>query len=173
VLVLARHTHQAEHARAFGADGVISARGDFYPAVAQALGASLLKPIIGKRVVIGGADVVFECVGGDDSIDDALRFTRAGGRVVLVGLAATPRGIDWTSIWLKELRLQGMYTFSHEEWQGEKWHAFDLALKLMRERKWNLGHLITHKFKLEEYPRAFEVMQHRARHRAVRVVFEF
>jgi L-iditol 2-dehydrogenase len=184
IIVLARHTVQQELARRFGADVVISAAraSDYYAEFASAVGGRLLKPIIGKRVLVGGADVVFECVGHSDTIDDALRFTRAGGRVVIAGLASLPKNVDWTPIWLKELRVQGTYCYSHDEFQGKRWRTFDLALDLLTRGKVNLAPtlaphasagVLTHKFALRDYARAFQTIGRRGHERAVKVVFEF
>lgn len=175
IIVLARHSIQQELAKRFGADCVISASRDIdrHAEFAKAIGGKLLKPIIGKRVLVGGADVVYECVGNGDSIDDALRFTRAGGRVVLAGLAAMPKGIDWTPIWMKELQVHGTYVYSHDEFRGKRWRTFDLALDLMARGQVDLAPLVTHKFALKDYARAFQVVNHRGRERAVKVVFEF
>ena len=175
IIVLARYAIQQELARQFGADVVIAAsRGnDYHAEFARAVGSKLLKPIIGKPVLVGGADVVYDCVGNSDTIDDALRFTRAGGRVVVVGLAAIPKGVDWTPIWLKELHVQGAYCYSHDEFQGKRWRTFDLALDLLERGKVNLAPMLTHKFALRDYARAFQTISHRGRARAVKVAFEF
>ena len=45
--------------------------------------------MIGRRVLIGGADLTIECVGSGRSLDDALRLTAPGGRVILLGLAGS------------------------------------------------------------------------------------
>ncbi|MBI5305047.1 MAG: alcohol dehydrogenase catalytic domain-containing protein [Chloroflexi bacterium] len=175
IIVLARHGIQQELAKKFGADMVISAsrNANHFAEFARAVNGKLLKPILGKPVLIGGAEVVYECVGNADSIDDALRFTRASGVVVLAGLAAVPNGVDWTPIWMKELHLKGTYTYGHDDFRGERWKTFDLALDLMARGKVDLSPMITHKFPLNEYARAFDVVNKRSRERSVKVVFEF
>jgi len=49
-------------------------------------------------------------VGSGRSIDDALRFTRSGGTVIVVGMPGVAQGVDWTSMWHKELDVRGTYT---------------------------------------------------------------
>ncbi len=175
IIVLGRYPAQQELARKYGADVVIPAgkRGGYYDAFAQAVGGKLLKPILGKRVLVGGADVVYECVGNGDTIDDALRFTRPKGRVVLVGLAALPKGVDWTPIWMKELHVNGTCTYGHDEFAGKRCRTFDLALELVSQHNIDLAPLVTHKFPLHEYGRAFATVGNRGRARALKVVFEF
>lgn len=175
IIVIARHGIQKDLAKLFGADEIISSSrdGSHFAAFAKAVNGKLLKPILGKPVLVGGADVVYECVGNADSIDDSLRFARARGVVVLAGLAAVPNGVDWTPIWMKELDLKGTYTYGYDEWQGKRWRTFDLALDLMAQGKADLSPMITHKFPLSEYARAFDVVNKRSRERSVKVVFEF
>ncbi|WP_324716888.1 alcohol dehydrogenase catalytic domain-containing protein [Carboxydochorda subterranea] len=171
VVVAARHAHQAEAARRLGADLVVTARGPrLYPALAEALGARLLRPIIGKPVPVGGADLTFECVGTGPSIDDALRFTRAGGRVVLVGLASTPRNVDWSPIWLKELQVQGTFCYGVERLPGgRRIRTMAYALELMEQGKADLGSLVTHRFPLESWREAIQAAARKGPSGAVKV----
>lgn len=45
---------------------------------------------------MGDADVVFKCVRTNDSIDDLLRFTNMGGKLVMVGLFGENK--KWTGL---------------------------------------------------------------------------
>jgi len=173
VIALAKHPFQAEMARRYGADEVIRPVKGYYHELAEMLGAALRKPIMGKPVVIGGADLVFDCVGSGASIDDALRFTRSGGKVVLVGLAALPKGVDWTPIWLNELQVRGSYTYGLESYQGRRMHTFQVALNLMAEGGVDLAPLVTHKFKLEDYRRALAAVARKGRSGVIKAVFAF
>ncbi len=174
VLVTARHDFQAERAEAFGADKVIRLEGNnLYRSVAEATGASVHKPILGKPVVVGGVDVVYECVGSDSSVDDSLRLARSGGTVVLVGLAGLLRGVDWTPIWLNELRLLGAYIYAVETLDGRTIRTFDLALDKIARREVDLSSLVTNRFGLDEYRRALAMASARGRHRMIKAVFAF
>ncbi len=175
IIAMAKHSIQQEMARQFGSDIVIGARGqDADAAFAREVGATLRKPILGKRVLMGGgADIVYECVGSSQSIDDALRYARAGARVVIAGLASLPQNVDWTPIWMRELKVLGTYAYGHDDFQGKRWRTFDLVLDWMARGKINLAPLVTHKFALKDYARAFRAINARGRERAVKVVFEF
>ncbi len=110
ILVAARHAHQRELAQALGADKTIPAprsSKERYRELAAALDARVLPAELGKPTVIGGADAVFECVGASDSIADAMRFTAAGGEMVLVGMPGLPKSFDWSPAWYKELTVRG------------------------------------------------------------------
>ncbi len=174
VIVVAKHRFQGEMAREFGADDVVYLReGDRFEAVAEATGGKLLDPMLGSSVLVGGADIVFECVGNGSSIDDSLRLARSGGVVVLIGLAAIPRRVDWTPIWLNELTVKGSFWCSTETVQGRRVRSFQLALDWMAEGKLDLSAMVTHRFRLDDYKRALAVTAHKARHQVVKSVFAF
>lgn len=170
VVVAARYPRQAEMARALGADEVVSgSAGQRDRQLAAALGARLLKPIMGKPVPVGGADVTFECVGSAASIDDALRFTRPGGRVVLLGLASLPRGVDWSPIWLKELELKGSFCYGFESWEGRRVRTIQLGLELMAAGKVDLAPLVTHRYPLARWREAVEAASRKGAYGAIKV----
>lgn len=176
IVVLARYPFQSDAAHKLGANKVISAgrNDDYYEAIQQLTGASIIKPILGKRVVIGGVDHTYECVGSRNSIDDAMRLTRGGGRVTLLGMSGIVKGMDWTSIFLNELELQGTYIFNHaEKFQGESWKTFDVAIELMSSGKVDLSWMVTHKFQLDEYKRALKMVGSRAENQVIKAVFKF
>ncbi|MFQ6101434.1 MAG: zinc-binding dehydrogenase [Anaerolineae bacterium] len=171
VLVAAKHPFQAEWASHYGADEVIRPGDD--RALAEALSARLHRPIVGKPVVSGGAEVVYECVGSDASLDTAIRFTRGGGTAVVLGLAAIPKGIDWAHIWLKEIAVHSSYVCGFETWQGRRVRTMQLALDLMAGGKVDLAPLVTHRFPLAEYRKALAMATRKSRHRLVKAVFVF
>lgn len=174
LLAVGRYPYQAELARRYGADEVIDGHSDVYAAIADRTGGTLHKPVLGKRVLMGGgARVVYECVGDDDTVDDALRFARPGGRVVLIGLSGVTKKVDWTFVWLKELSVNGTLCSSTEQCEGGRRRAYDLILDWMASGKLDLSPLLTHRFRLEDYRRALAMSFHKSRHRMVKAVFEF
>lgn len=175
ILVLAKYPFQAELARYYGADEILllGQNQDRYHALAERVGGKIYRPILSKPAMIGGADIVYECVGSDSSIDDALRMAAAGGKVVLVGLAAIPRGVDWTPIWFHELTVKGTYAVAMETYQGRRMHTYEVGLELMAQDKVDLSLLLTHKFRLSEYRRAFHTLAAKGPNRALKAVFTF
>ncbi len=176
ILVLARYPFQAEAAIRLGASEVISAGRavDYTAEVARLAGGRLLKPMIGKRVMVGGADLTFECVGNDTTLDDALRFTRAGGQVTLVGVPGIAKNVDWAAIFDNELSVKGAYIYHHAEaYQGRRVKTYQLALDLMAAGKIDLDWMITHRFALQDYRRVFAMLRERSRHGIIKGVFEF
>jgi threonine dehydrogenase-like Zn-dependent dehydrogenase len=176
ILVLARYAFQAEAARRLGASQVIRATRDtaYYDEIAELTGASFKQPLIGKRYLLGGANLVFECVGTNSSLDDALRLTCNGGRVVVVGLPALVKSMDWTPIFIRELEVLGAYIYHHaEQFRGKRWKTYDLAIDLMERGKVDLGWMVTHKFAQAEYQRALELTRNRGNNAVLKIAFEF
>ena len=172
IIAVARYSHQQESALGLGANEIIQDGRNLYESVCEATGAEQLRPELGKSVLVGGADVVFDCVGNARTIDDALRFTRARGKTILVGMPAIPSGVDWTSIWYKELQVVGSYTYGTECWDGETIRTFQLALRLMEGLKDGLASLVTHKFPLRDYREALEVAMHTGRNGSIKTAFD-
>jgi threonine dehydrogenase-like Zn-dependent dehydrogenase len=176
VIVLAKYPFQGELARRYGADEVVywDKGGKYYTAIADLVGGKLFQPLLGKPVMIGGADVTYECVASETSVRDALWLTRAGGTVVQIGLLGpqTER-IDWTPLWFKELAMVGTVCSSTEEYQGQRIHCYQLALDFMAQGSVDLTPLLTHTFRLDDYRRALAMNMNKSRHRLVHSAFVF
>jgi L-iditol 2-dehydrogenase len=174
VIVVAKHPFQAELARGYGADqAIILEDGDLLREVARATGGRVLDSVHGKGLLVGGADVVYDCVGSRSSVDDALRFARAGGHVILLGMSAILKRVDWTNIWLNELGVSGYVWGDEETFQGRRVRTVQLALEWMAEGRLDLARMVTHRFALHECRKAFAVATRKARHHAVKPVFAF
>ncbi|HET9722433.1 MAG TPA: alcohol dehydrogenase catalytic domain-containing protein [Actinomycetota bacterium] len=130
VTVVAKHGKQRGWAGSFGATEVVPPS-EATNAVRRSTRAMKLKPEMGRSYLMGGADVVFDCVGSRSSLDLALRTTRAGGRIVLSGIPV--QSPDLTPLWFRELELVGAYTGGMETVNGDRRHSFDLAIDLARE----------------------------------------
>jgi len=137
-------------ARKLGADAVI-VQEDFYIATARITSAKLYTGKFKNRMILGGFDVVYDCVGSEKTVKDSLRWTRAGGTVVLAGVSLKPMQVDLTPIWYQEVGLIGLYAHGMEEWNGVKQSTYDLAIGLLLEKKILIDGLITHRFPLEQW----------------------
>lgn len=174
IVVLAKHHFQSKLAEEHGADAVIHiSRGDgHFPETASFLHARLLKPLFGSPVVQGGADVVFECVGNNQSVNDALRFSKSGGKIILLGLTGILDQIDWTTVWMNELTIKGSFAYGTEEFNEKKLHTHEIAINLMSEGKIDLSSLVTHRFPLEQYKKALTAAIRKRHQTVMKVVFE-
>jgi len=173
IIVSARYDFQAEAAQRLGADSVLIG-GDIYEQIAEEANAQLLKPIIGKRVVIGGVDRVYECVGSDRTLDDANRLARSGGTVIIVGVPSLAKGVDWTAIYSQELRVLAADRYSHsEQFKGKSWRTFALAIDLMSKGKADLGWMVSRRYKLEDYAKALGDLHKKRKNPIIKAVFDF
>jgi UMF1 family MFS transporter len=81
ISAVAQFPWQAEQARNYGADAVFLSRDDGYAETARLTGARLYTGRSGNRMLLGGFDLIFDVVGIGATLNDALRWTRAGGTV--------------------------------------------------------------------------------------------
>jgi 2-desacetyl-2-hydroxyethyl bacteriochlorophyllide A dehydrogenase len=173
VTVLARFPYQADMARRHGADEVIMLGTDLYQEAARLTGGKVYQGRFGNRMLLGGFDVVYDCVGIPSTLKDALRLARARGTVVLVGVFLEPMKIDLTPVWFWEVDLIGVLAHGAEEWQGEHMSTFELIARLMRAGKMNTDGLITHSFTLPEYRQAVAAAVQQPRTHSIKVVFDY
>ncbi len=166
-------SYQAEEARKRGADRALI-REDLFEATAGLTGAKLYRGFRGNTMLKGGFDLVYDCVGVEETLETALRCARAGGRVVLVGVKLDRMKIDLTPVWYEEVDLRGFHAHGTEEWRGERLSSFERVIKWMREGKLNLKGMVTHRFPLREYRQALLMASARdkQRYRSIKVAFE-
>lgn len=97
-----------------------------------------------------GSDVVFECCGDQEALDEAVRVLKPGGKLMILGIPEERRlSFDFDLFRRKEL------TFYYVRRQSE---CVQPALDLMAARRVDVGAFITHHFPLEETQRAFDLV---------------
>jgi len=166
LIAIAKHPTQRDLARQLGADQVV-APADAFQRIRFATGSRRLESM-NRSLLLGGADITFECVGRADSLNDAVRFTRGGGTVVVVGMPGEEK-VDWAPIWQRELTVTGAYAYGSEpKKKGRK--TFDLALEAASEMK--LEELTGPLFGLGEYRDAIAYAMSSGRLGAVKVAFD-
>jgi len=169
VICVAKHTRQRDEALRLGADEVVHPK-ETYTTLPKMLGTEAYKPELGKPVVMGGADRVYECVGAPATMEDAVRLTRPGGETTLVGMPAAKSSLDLTALWYKEISLAGSYAYGAEEYHGERTSSFALALRLAPEI--GLEKMVGPRFPLEKYGEAVAAARAAGREGNVKVVFD-
>ena len=127
ITVVAKHGHQRDLAREFGATEVV-APDEALRRVRRSTGAFRLKPDFSAPYLLGGVDVAVDAVGSRQSLETALHATRAGGRVVLSGM---PAPADLSAAWFRELEVVGSYASAQREERAAGRSAFDLAADLV------------------------------------------
>ena len=166
LIAVAKHPTQRDLARKLGADQVI-APSDVFQRIRFATSARRLDGM-DRPLLLGGADVTFECVGRAGSLNDAVRFTRGGGTVVAVGMPGEEK-VDWAAIWQRELTVTGSYAYGSEpKHMGRR--TFELALEAAPEL--HLEKLTGPLFALGDYREAIAYAMSAGRLGAVKVAFD-
>lgn len=164
LIAVAKHPQQRAHASRLGADQVVGPQ-EVFQRVRYATGARRLEGI-DRSLLLGGADLTFECTGSAGALNDAVRYTRAGGRLVAVGMPGAER-VDWAPIWQRELTVLGAYAYGLEA-GGRR--TFELALEVAPELE--LERLVGPLFGLGEYREAIAYALSAGRLSAVKVAFD-
>uniref|UniRef100_A0A7S4RBI0 Enoyl reductase (ER) domain-containing protein n=1 Tax=Alexandrium monilatum TaxID=311494 RepID=A0A7S4RBI0_9DINO len=97
-----------------------------------------------------GFDVGLEMSGNSRAFKDMLKLMNHGGKVALLGIPSSDTQIDWNDIIFKGLSIKGIYGRE----MFETWYKMVSVLK----SGLNLQPLITHRFKVDRFEEAFEVM---------------
>lgn len=175
VSVMARHSFQVEQATRMGAAHILYAQ-DSYKGVEHATGAHLYSGMFGNKMLVGGYDVIYDTIGTQQTIHDSLRWTRAGGAVVIVGVSLHRMHIDLTPIWYQEIDLVGTMGHGAENWPigtYERHSTFAVAAELIKSGLLHPEKLITHRFALNNYREALFSATRKSRSMAIKVVFDY
>ena len=166
LIAIAKHPTQRDLARKLGADQVV-VPSEVFQRVRFATASRRLDGM-NRSLLLGGADITFECVGRAESLNDAVRFTREGGSVVAVGMPGEEK-VDWAPIWQRELNVMGAYAYGTEpKRKGRK--TFELAIEAAPEL--HLEELTGPLFSLGDYRDAIEYAMSAGRLGAVKVAFD-
>ncbi len=124
----------------------------------------------------GGADVVFDCVGTAESIEQCLSMTRPRGKVVLVGMPGKVR-VDLAALWHREIELVGAYTYgterlliSEETAKLSAVRTFELAIELSKSAR--AGRLVSATYPIERFEEAITHAGSAGRRGAVKIAFD-
>ena len=141
-----------ELARQVGVDYVISGKEDVKEALQTAAG-------------LDGAAVVIEATGSPNAIISAFQWAAVKGRVALLGSGrGEANGVDfYRDVHRKGLTIIGAHEITrpqHENapggWTQRSEHA--IALELLTRKRIQSEPLISHRFKAEELPKAYELL---------------
>jgi threonine dehydrogenase-like Zn-dependent dehydrogenase len=164
LIVVAKYPFQREQANRLGGD-LVAAPDEVFQRVRFATQARRLDAM-DRPLLLGGADLTFECTGSARGLNDAVRFTRAGGRLVVVGMPGEEK-VDWAPIWQRELTVTGAYAYGTEQ-TGER--TFELAIAAASDLA--LDRLTGPLFSLGDYRSAIAYALQAGRLDAVKVAFD-
>ncbi len=97
-----------------------------------------------------GFDVGMEMSGNPSAFRDLLRTMHHGGKVAILGIPPGDTAIDWNQVIFKGLVLKGIYGRE----MFETWYK----MSSMLQSGLDIQPIITHRFPLEDYRDAFELM---------------
>ncbi len=174
VFAVARFAHQAVLAEKFGAEKIIKhwPKDEVVENVAELLEQKLYTPWRGLPMINGGVDLIYDTVGKAETLEIGVRITRPRGRIVVTGVE-TPKRFEWTPLYFKELRVIGSNAFATEEYEGRRKHAMEWYFEFIRDKHIDVTPIITHRFALEDYSRAFLTCYRQGRTSAVKVLFDY
>ena len=159
IVAVAKHRGQELEARRMGADDVY-APGELHLRGARLTAARRLVGHGGRELLLGGFDVVFDCVATGPTLESAVTAVRPRGLVMLVGMPGQI-GVDLSAAWQREVDIRGAYGYGDE---------FPAALELAG--RLGLGRLVAHGWALADYRHALDQSRRATRAGHVKTVFE-
>jgi L-iditol 2-dehydrogenase len=133
--------HRLEAARSFGATTVIQATDGQESA-------EVLAATNGR-----GVDVSFEVAGENEAVETAIAAAKPGGRVILVGIPAEDRTAFTASL----ARRKGLTIKLSRRMK----RVYPRAIRLVESGMVDVRSLVSHRFPLEEFSRAFSIAHRR------------
>jgi L-iditol 2-dehydrogenase len=100
-----------------------------------------------------GFDIAFECAGAASSAGACLRALRKHSQYAQIGIFGKPITFDMDMALLKEIRLTNSFASERTSW--------NIALRLLADRKVDTLPLISGKFALEDWEEAFRMAENR------------
>lgn len=173
VTVLSRYDFQSQMAERLGAKNILYQR-DGYRGIANASGGKFFSAPLNKGIVVGGFDIIYDCVGNASTLNDCLRWVKAKGKVVLVGSHLMPMTkLDLVPLWYHQIELVGVVAHGIENFQGDDKHTYEWVFEFMKQGLYPTDGFITHRFPYEEYKQAIAVANgHKGAPKAIKVVMQ-
>jgi threonine dehydrogenase-like Zn-dependent dehydrogenase len=182
ITVAPQQTYQVEVATRMGSTRILYPE-DGDDAVARMTEGKLYHNRAGAQLLVGGFDVVYDTLGTETSLRQALLWAREGGVVILSGRPQRWLRLDPTLVWSREVALLGVVAHGAESLpggaelapdivSGGRIATFTLAAQMMREKLLTPERLVTHRFPLKEVRAAVATMRDRAEHKATQAILD-
>ncbi|RKY69177.1 MAG: alcohol dehydrogenase [Candidatus Latescibacterota bacterium] len=111
-----------------------------------------------------GADLIFECVGAEQTLETAIQTARKGSKIIVVGVIGGRPRLSIGLLQDRELEMTGTLMYVRED--------FLLAIELIRSGKVTPKEMITSRFKFEDLPQAYREADEK-KDRNIKVMVEF
>ncbi|MFX1417782.1 MAG: zinc-binding dehydrogenase [Promethearchaeota archaeon] len=185
VIAIARFPHQVEMAKKFGADIVIksSPPSKVIESIGDYLNCDIYYLRKKKPWLLEGIDFLFDTVASAETFETGLRIVKSrlidfknnkerSGVTVLTGVHV-PKKFEWTPWYFKEINIIGSNAFSIENFEGTREHAYYHYFRLLEEGRIDPTPIISHKFLLSDYKKAFVVARNQEKFKSIKVNFFF
>ena len=116
--------------------------------IANPLKQDIVKEIISDEPL--GLDVVFECCGQQEALDQAIEILKPGGKIMVVGI---PEFDTWTMSVHTSRRKEATILFVRRQV-----HCTGKALEMMSTGEADISNMITHRFPFERSKEAFDLV---------------
>jgi len=138
VIAIGRKRWKLEKAKEFGAREIISV--DEVEKLDKRI----------KQITAGGADISVDVTGVPTMIEAAVKGTRPGGRVVVVGFSFHKIQLDINRLVWLQLTIKGCRTYNPAD--------LPKVLKLVESGVVDLNKMVSHRFRLEEINEAYQML---------------
>ncbi|MBK8731261.1 MAG: L-threonine 3-dehydrogenase [Tetrasphaera sp.] len=100
-----------------------------------------------------GFDIGLEMSGSPLAVEEMLRNLNHGARVAMLGLPKEPYAVDWGTVITRMITIKGIYGRE----MFETWYLMGSMLATSEDLRRAVASVITHRFPLEEWKRAFDM----------------
>jgi len=185
VVAISRFPHQAIMAKKFGADLVIksSPTNGVIEGIADYVNCDVYYLKKKKPWLIEGVDFLFDTVASPETLEIGIRIVKARRRdpkfrhllsgVIIVTGVSSPKRYEWTPWYFKEIKIIGSNAFAIEEFEDYRKHAYYHYFRFLQEGRLDPTPMITHKFSLDAYKKAFVVARAQNKFKSIKVAFSF
>ncbi|MGC9522926.1 MAG: zinc-dependent alcohol dehydrogenase [Anaerolineae bacterium] len=97
------------------------------------------------------ADLILECVGAQETIDQAIENARKGTTIVVVGVFGEKPRVDLGVVQDHELNLVGTLMYQKSD--------YERAIELVESGEMRLKEMVTHRFAFEDYAKAYRAIE--------------
>ena len=96
-----------------------------------------------------GAGVIIEASGNIEALEEALKYIRLGGKIIVLGHTDNPLSLRPSSdIILREVQIMGLFG-------REIWDTWEKTESILSSGKFDIEPIITHRFCLSDFDKAF------------------
>jgi alcohol dehydrogenase len=108
-----------------------------------------------------GADVAIEAVGVPETFEQAVELARPGGRIANIGVYGKPATLHLEEQWIRGITITTGLVDTY---------STPMLLRLVSGGQIDAGRFVTHRFGLDDFPKAYEVFSDAAGTGALKVV---